>query len=319
MSKNKIKGKKSNRIFKIFLAVLITITLLLGGTAVWGVNKFRTLVDNSYTQLPDGENTGQNKQQKPSKELESFHILLLGVDSRDGDRGRSDTIIVATVNPHTEQILLTSLPRDTYAKIPGYGSTKINHAMAHGGVSLVKDTVEQFLDIEIDHYMTIDFKGFQKAIDVLGRVTINVEKDMRYRDPTDGTNINIKKGLQELDGKNSLDYVRFRTDSEADYGRMRRQQEFIRAVVEEMTQFSNVTRVIPFIEAVSDGIETDVHRTQVEALVKRFFGVRGSAIQSESIESRSYQDNDGIWFVEITASERDRVSRVLEEFKAKKE
>lgn len=316
MTEIKRKKHKSAKRTKILLVVLVVFTLIIGGTAVWGVNKFRVMVGNAYDPLEEDEN---GRPAKNTKELDSFNLMLLGIDSRDGENARSDTLILATVNPHTEEVLLISLPRDTNVNVPGYGNTKLNHAMAYGGISLAKKTVEEFLGIEVDHYMTVDFNGFKKAVDVLGGVYIDVEKDMRYVDPTDGTNINLKKGYQPLDGKNALDYVRFRNDAENDFGRMRRQQQFLRAIVDKMTEFTSVTKVIPFIDSVSEGIKTDIHPNQIELLIKRFFGISGSAIQSETVESRGYTGRDGLSYEEISNGERDRIARLIEEFKNRKE
>ncbi len=316
MTEIKRKKRKSAKTTKILLITLVVFTLIIGGTAVWGVNKFRDMVGNAYDPLEDGE---QRTPVRNSKKLESFTLMMLGIDSRDGENARSDTMILAVVNPHIEQVMLVSLPRDTYVNVPGYGNTKLNHAMAYGNVPLAKKTVEGFFNIKVDNYMTVDFNGFKKAVDVLGGVHVDVEKDMKYRDPTDGTNINLKKGYQLLDGKNSLDYVRFRADSENDFGRMRRQQQFLRAVVDKMTQFTSFTKVIPFVDSVSEGVKTDIHPDEIELLVKKFFGISGTAIQSETIECRGFTGKDGLSYEEVSNSERDRIARVIEEFKNKKE
>ncbi|OEF97653.1 LCP family protein [Desulfuribacillus alkaliarsenatis] len=319
MTRTNGKRKKINKVTLIVLSVVITLGLVIGGTAMWGVNKFRDLAGGMYEPLPNGQDSQSGKQNKAkANELEGFHILILGVDSRDGGAARSDTVMIATVNPHLEEIMLTSLPRDTYVAVQGRGNTKLNHAMAYGGVPLAKETVERFLGIKVDHYLTIDFNGFQDAIDVLGGVYIDVERPMRYYDPTDGTNINIRAGYQLLDGKNALDYVRYRSDAEADFGRIRRQQDFIRAVAERATTFTQVTRVIPFVESASKGVRTDIHPSNIEALVRKFFGVRGTSIHSMEIESRSYIGTDGLWYVEIKQAERNRIGRALDEFKNKK-
>lgn len=301
------------------LIVITVIAVTIVVSAVLGVSVLKGFMKDSYKPLPGSTETPEQAAKDAKKNLDSFTILLLGVDSREGERGaRSDTVILATVNPHLEEVMLLSLPRDTYVNIPKYGNTKLNHAMAYGDVPLVKETIENFLSIKIDHYMTIDFEGFREAIDVLGGINIDVPKNMRYYDPTDGTNINLKKGYQLLDGKNALDYVRFRADAEADYGRMRRQQEFIRAIAEKATEFTSVTRVIPFIEKVTSGVKTDIYPTKMELLIRKFFGVRGDAIQSFALESRSYIGNDGIWYVDITKQERERIRTTLTEFKKMK-
>lgn len=317
---NKVSGrrKKGFSLFSIFIYIMIALAIALTVTAVWGVGKFRDMMDQSYAQLNNGIDAVEVGKPVKVKELESFNLLILGVDSRGGEASRSDTIIIASINPHTEEILLTSLPRDTYTSIPGYYSTKVNAAMALGGASLAKETLETGFGLTIDHYMTVDFQGFQKAIDVLDGVTIDVEKRMYYNDPTDGTHINLQPGEQILDGKNALDYVRFRADNLGDYGRMERQQKFIKATLDELTKFNNVTKLLPFVSSIGEGVKTDLHRTHIESLIKKFFGVDGSAISSQVYESHSYTGTDGLWYEEVTVVERERIARVIADFLNKK-
>ncbi len=108
------------------------------------------------------------------------NILFLGVDSVDHS-SRSDTIIVVGISPD-KKVALLSIPRDTRVEVPGKGYTKINHAYAYGGISLLKETIEKFMGIKIDYYVKTDYQGFEKVIDKLGGIEINVEKRMYYID-----------------------------------------------------------------------------------------------------------------------------------------
>ena len=102
----------------------------------------------------------------------------MGVDVREDDVGRSDTLMVATVDPHTDQTTLLSIPRDTRVRIYGYGFDKINAAYAYGGEPLTEKTVENLLGIDIDHYVMINVRSFVKIIDAIGGVDIYVPKRM---------------------------------------------------------------------------------------------------------------------------------------------
>ena len=140
------------------------------------------------------------------------YVLIMGVDEREDDFGRSDTIMVAQLDSTNDRLALLSIPRDTRVLIRG-GYDKINAAYAYGGISLAKQTVEDFLDLEIDHYVIFNTSGLIKMLDAMGGIDIDVEKRMFYEDPWDdngGLYIDLRPGLQHMDGKTAMTYVRFR-------------------------------------------------------------------------------------------------------------
>jgi LCP family protein required for cell wall assembly len=192
--------------------------------------------------------------------LDKMNIMIMGVDSREDDVGRSDTLMVATVDPTNEKISILSIPRDTRVKIAGHGYDKINHAFAFGGHDLSKKTVEDFLNIPIDHYIVIDMQAFKRIINAIGGVDINVEKPMHYEDPWDdegGLVINLAPGLQHMDGDTAIEYVRFR-DEEGDIGRIRRQQKFMRAVLKKLSSTDIITKLPGIIKEISSAVKTDL-------------------------------------------------------------
>lgn len=186
-----------------------------------------------------------------------LHVLILGVDERSDDTGRSDTMMVFTIDPKTREVSLLSVPRDTRMKIPGHGWDKINHAYALGGQKLARQAVESLLGIPMDYYIAINFNGFYKIIDAVGGITINVEKRMYYEDPYDNLVINLKPGEQKMDGKTAIQYVRYR-DEEGDIGRINRQQKFIKAMFAEIMSPSVLPRVPSIIREISGSVKTDM-------------------------------------------------------------
>ena len=172
-------------------------------------------------------------------------IMIMGVDERDDDVGRSDTLMVATLDPKKDQAALMSVPRDTRVKIKGHGWDKINAAYAYGsakggpeaGEKLAQRTVEDFLGVNMDHYVVVNIQAFQKIIDAIGGIDIDVEKRMYYEDPWDddgGLIIDLQPGMQHMDGKTAVTYVRYR-DEEGDIGRIKRQQKFMKACMDKVT------------------------------------------------------------------------------------
>ena len=157
---------------------------------------------------------------------EPISILLLGVDERAGDKGRSDTMIVLTVNPKTNDTKMLSIPRDTYTQIEGRGMDKINHAYAFGGIELSRKTVEGLLDIPIDYVVQVNMESFQGIIDAIGGITVNNELAFSYGGDT------FPLGKIDLNGDEALNYVRMRYDDpQGDFGRQNRQKKVIQAMV----------------------------------------------------------------------------------------
>lgn len=201
---------------------------------------------------------------KPAKPVSKYiNILLLGVDDGDnenpGTPKRSDTMIVASINPEDGKVNLLSIPRDTKVAIPGHkGTEKITHAFFYGGSNLAIRTVEDLLEIPIHHSVVIDWQAFIKTIDILGGVDLYVENNMNYEDPYASLAIHLTKGYQHLDGYQSGQYVRFRSDELGDIGRVQRQQRFLKALTEQTLQFGNLFKIPKFIQVVNQYVTTDI-------------------------------------------------------------
>lgn len=161
---------------------------------------------------------------------EPFSVLMLGVDERKDDSGRSDTMIVITVNPEKQTMKMLSIPRDTRTEIIGHDTVdKINHAYAFGGVPMAVDTVENFLNIPIDYYVFINMEGFLQIIDTLGGVTINNDMDLTFDE------YHFPEGEITLDGNEALIFSRIRyEDPRGDFGRQIRQRQIIEAVMKKL-------------------------------------------------------------------------------------
>ena len=203
---------------------------------------------------------GPDKEEELIKAKDKSTVLIMGVDIRKDDVGRSDTMMIATIDPRFDQATLLSIPRDTRVKIRGRGYDKINAAFAYGGVSLAESTVENFLGIDIDHYILINTSSFVKIIDAIGGVDIDVEKRMFYEDPWDdngGLVIDLYPGQQHMDGKTAVTYVRYR-DSEGDIGRVHRQQQFMEACMDKVTSPEIIPRIPDIIREVMYAIDTDM-------------------------------------------------------------
>ncbi|WCT57759.1 LCP family protein [Paenibacillus kyungheensis] len=197
---------------------------------------------------------------------EPVYILLMGTDTRDADsNGRSDSMMVATIDPVTKKAYIMSILRDTYVDIPGHGSSRLNAAYSYGGVELAKETVSNLLGIPIDYYVTIDFEGFKTLVDKIGGVEIDVEKDMNYTDGGDQHryDIHLTKGLQHLDGTHALQYVRFRHDATSDFTRTERQRKFLTALAAELQSSTSIVKLPSILSSIAPYLHTNLSLTDM--------------------------------------------------------
>jgi LCP family protein required for cell wall assembly len=211
---------------------------------------------------------------------ERVNLLLLGTDQRENERDspRSDTLIVLTLDPATHSAGIVSLPRDLWVPIPGYGNERINAAFElgerekpSGGPELARKTVEQFLGIPIHHYALIGFTGFERLVDQVGGVLIDVErpiKDNEYPDQNYSLRrIFFQPGLQRMDGFTALTYVRTR-HADSDFGRARRQQQFLLALRQQALQLNLLPKLPRLLNSLSDAIRTDLRPQEIVALAR---------------------------------------------------
>jgi len=245
---------------------------------------------------------GLNKSKRTAEFAVGQHkvnILVLGVDERSGDQGRSDTMFVATIDEATKSVSLLSVPRDTRVKIPGHGWDKINHAYANGGSQLSQKAVENLLGIPIDYYVTIDFAGFYKIVDAVGGVDVDVEKRMYYEDPYDELVIDIQPGMQHMNGKTAIQYVRYR-DSEGDIGRIERQQKFIKAMFKQLASPSVITRIPNIIREVDAVLKTDLSTADMLSLAKLVNDAAKQGIKTDTVPGKpAYIADISYWLPDI--------------------
>jgi len=186
-----------------------------------------------------------------------INILLLGLDEDIDEPGRSDSMMLMRFNIETEEAAILSIPRDTYIHIPGQGYDKAGHATAYGGTVLAKKTIENFLDISIDHYLRVDMSGFENSVDALGGVTLEIPERMVQEDGK----VLFEAGRKHLDGEDALVYTRARSLKEGtggDLGRIRRQQQVIFKMLRKIRSELSMHEALSFMEEISPYIRTDI-------------------------------------------------------------
>jgi len=309
MKSRKADRRKKSILKGLAISGIITLVIVaIGFTSLWD------MFGNTYKpidRINDGEDGVVAGASKDVLE-EPISILLLGVDSNTTETGRSDTIMVMTLNPIDKSITLVSLPRDTYTKIAGKTySDKVNHSM-NFGIPSVLATVENFFDIHIDHYATIDFKGFEKAIDALGGVEIDVDKRMKYTDRAGDLYIDLQPGLQLLNGKDALGYARFRHDAEGDLGRIQRQQKVIKALLDKGTELRTASHIFELIGIVGDHFKTDIGRTDLVKILATYRDATGEDIASVKVNGTPDRFGpQNLWYYVVDDQERLRLHDII--------
>ncbi len=298
-------------------ALRLLLVLLLGAAGAAGFFLFRvtrkvvtpgTGIRNQVQEVVTA--TFNPRDAFPGKD--KLYVLGLGIDYNYTVRdipytkdARSDTIFVASLDLVNKRVGMLSIPRDSRVEIANHrGRDKINAAYAYGGPELSKATVEQFLGVDLDHYLVIKGYGTRNFIDAIGGVEIDVEKDMDYDDNWGHLHIHLKKGLQRLDGEQAVGYVRFRHDSESDFGRMRRQQQMVKAVVRQLMTPSALLQVDHLVDVAMENIITDMSRSQLMALAHLFYNITPDRIHTGSIPGTDLMDN-GVWYFDPSDSKKE--------------
>ncbi|MCA1064613.1 LCP family protein [Rossellomorea aquimaris] len=285
---------------KVFLWALLITVIIAGVYAFYLNNEVKTTVDNMYFE------TNKEKEEKIQKR-DTISFLLLGIDSKESEKGRSDVIIVATVNPHTNSINMVSIPRDTLTLIKGRGyEDKINHSYAFGGPDMTIATVENYLDIPIDYFASVNMWGFRDMVDAVGGVT--VYNDLHFIQ----NQYTFNKGDVYLTGDKALSYVRHRkTDPKGDLGRSERQKQVINAIVDKVSGPTAITKVQGILEVLGSNVKTNLSYDEMITLLTDYRGTKDN-INSLHLTGGGVTINN-IYYYSIPDEERNRVSGELKE------
>ncbi|MBS4024277.1 MAG: LCP family protein [Clostridia bacterium] len=296
VGKSKAKGRT-------FLIVLLTV-LLLGAMYMGFQYTDRLLAVDEGTLL---DNKTKTDQVNPGglKKRDVLSILIIGTDQRGGEAARSDTTILAIFDKKEKKVHFFSIPRDTRADIPGRGAEKLTHAYAYGKGELTKQTVEKLLDIKIDGFISTNFAGFAKIVDIIGGIELDVEVRMYYPDE----DIDLFPGVQKMDGADSLAYVRYRSNAQGDIGRMERQQKFMKVLAEHLLNVTNILKIPNLVREFNSNVKTDMNVKDM--------AVVGNLLRNVKIENLSSQTLPGepVWINKISYWQLDKakVKNMLDE------
>ncbi|HZK32956.1 MAG TPA: LCP family protein [Tissierellaceae bacterium] len=242
-----------------FLISLMVFGIIIVGLEGNFFSKTNSIIaaDNSHDDEEEDLIEPQNK--------DELLFLLMGIDGNDVTKSkgtRTDTMILVKMNFKEGSIDLLSIPRDTRVFVKGK-LDKINHAHAFGGSDLSIRTVREFLNIDLEYFVKVDYQVVKGVVEAIGGIDIDVPVRMRHWDPTakPALNIDLQPGLQELDGKNAHDFLRFRGYPNGDIGRVEAQQYFMKEFVKQTLKAKNILKIPKLIEEYYKNVETNIPLT----------------------------------------------------------
>ncbi len=303
--------KRDPKLRKRICWTLLALTLIVfwgAGTYIYHIlNSAKDTLDKTY----NGSNVTKSRDvSSVLKDKRPISILLLGTDTGDlgrDDTGRTDTIIVATLNPETKTTTLTSIPRDTKVRVPDSINSydKVNSAYTIGGVSTAIETIQDTLDIPIDYYVLVNMRGLTQIVDAVGGITIKPLLTFKYEDA------DVTKGKTvTMNGKQALAYSRMRYDDpEGDYGRQKRQKQVIEAIVNKSLSVSAVSNYQKLLKSIGSNMQTDLTYGDMITIATSYKDA-GQTIESNVLQG---QDTmlDGLSYQVASASEKKKVSDAI--------
>lgn len=304
----KKRKKKKSKVLKWVLGI-IGVFLLIGGVFAFYI--FKQVTDTAkeihepIADRPVSEKREEGKHVEVEKG-QPFSVLVLGVDEREGDAGRSDTMIVMTVNPNTNSSKMVSIPRDTYTEIVGRGiQDKINHSYAFGGVKMAMDTTENLLDIPIDYVVQVNMESFKDIVDAVGGITVN--NTLNFTE----AGFTYPEGKISLTGEEALAYVRMRKqDPNGDFGRQDRQKQVIQGVIREGMSVNSVLKLNAILDSVGENVRTNMAYNEMVDVQSNYRSAAGQ-IDQLYFERGTGETINGIWYYIMNEEELSAVKNEL--------
>ncbi|RYL98455.1 LytR family transcriptional regulator [Sporolactobacillus sp. THM7-7] len=299
------RRKKKRRLgLKITIAVIVFFLL---GAGLYVFSVYQAVTDTmNKTQHPLNRTVSQYRGKTVNlAKKEPLTILLLGVDQRANDRGRTDSLILLTVNPADETVKSVSIPRDTYVEIAGKEKKdKINHAYSYGGIDTSVQSVEHFLDVPIDYYVEVNMDGFKDIVDAVGGVTVTNRFAFSYEGE------HYAKGQLTLNGERALKYSRMRKlDPKGDFGRQERQRQILEQVIHEGASVKSLTHYGRILDAIGNNVKTNLTFDEMRAIQSNY---KTASRHFDQVNiNGSGKTVDGVYYYFVPDSERTRLSQSL--------
>lgn len=296
---------KKKRKWPKYVLIALLLAVIAGGIYAYSVySNFTTTLDTMHEPVEREQPSVERTEIVEFDKQDPFSVLLLGVDEREDDRGRSDTMVVMTVNPETQSTKMVSIPRDTYTEIIGRGTTdKINHAYAFGGIEMSMNTTENLLDIPIDYVVQVNMEGFEDIVDAVDGVTVN--NSLAFD--------NFPEGEIELNGEQALDYVQMRKqDPRGDFGRQDRQKQVIQGIMRKGASINSLWNYQDIFEALGQNVRTNMTFDEMVD-VQRNYQDAVTNVDQLIVEDGYGETINGIWYYMMDDAELAEIQSTLKE------
>jgi len=297
----KREGRKSRK--RWLLWVLLPL-LVIAGAAAWYIGDLLGTAKEAIRNIStDEEEKGETTVVPPEQSVreQPIAMLVMGLDTREKIGGmNTDVLMAAAFDPEKKRAVVVTIPRDSRIDVEGYSTRKANAYYANFYSAArnkgrdakeadlqarreVKELFGKFFGIPIDYTAKINFKGFSDIVDALGGIEVYVDQDMRYKDVAGGTDINLKKGFQKLNGDQALDFVRYRqsnagTRQSSDLERNKRQSEVVGALADRLLSLGSLTKLDDVIDAVGNNLSIDMPASEIERMIGVYYNIRRSDI-----------------------------------------
>lgn len=306
-SKSRVRAKKKHRGLKTFVFVLLFFAVAAAAYFLWetppehaaeGLTTFTGAPVSSTAAPSAAPSPSPTPTADPNAVLHNDSMYTFLLVGKDKVAGNTDTIMVGALDTENHTINVVSIPRDTLVNTPG-SIKKINTLYdvslnaGGNGIDGLMDGVKDIMGFSVDNYIVVNLTAFEKLVDAIGGVYYDVPVDMYYYDPNQDLSISIAKGYQLLDGENALKVCRFRAGyADADIGRIRTQQDFLKTVAKQMLTLGNIPNLPKIIDIFQEYVETNLTSANISFFAREFLACSSDGISFSTMPG-NYNDSVG--------------------------
>ncbi|QLG42649.1 LCP family protein [Paenibacillus sp. E222] len=309
------KPKKPKKRWKKPLIIILSTLIVLGGVGFIYQKQLVLLAFNLFASgtvkeaLDESFKPVGDKDAPVVEHTDPFSLLLLGIDQRDNEPSRSDTIIYSVVRPEENKVLLLSIPRDSYTDIIGRDvKSKINSAYAHGEAKMAMDTVEHLLENKVDFYAAINFNGLKDIVDAVGGVELPIKKNIENKLKTH-EKLFVEANKPIYSGEEALGYVRYREDS--DFNRTMRHRLFLSAFMNRALEVKNLTKIPDVIQIAGSNFTTNMNSDFIMKFAESLYMKDNAPTISNYMLKGEGATRSGTWYYDLSESDLQYVRTLL--------
>ncbi|MDR6719345.1 LCP family protein [Paenibacillus sp. 2003] len=298
------KPKKPKKKWKKPLIITLSVLLVLGGLGFIYQKQLVVFAFNMFASgtvkeaLDDSFKPAGDKDAPVVEHTDPFSLLLLGIDQRDNEPSRSDTIIYSVVRPEDNKVLLLSIPRDSYTEIVGRDvKSKINSAYAHGEAKMAMDTVENLLGNKVDFYAAINFNGLKDIVDAVGGVELPIKKNIENKLKIH-EKLFVEANKPIYSGEEALGYVRYREDS--DFNRTMRHRIFLSAFMNRALEVKNLTKIPDVIQIAGSNFTTNMTSDFIVKFAESLYMKDSTPTISNYMLKGEGATRSGTWYYDLS-------------------